>query len=330
MLGRHFGRGLDGPVFDTDVAFDDLELRHARDLVREHREWRAGRDILAAARGQHEIRGRRFAVLADEAAEDDGWLVAWMTAEPGNADAAVLFAAQLLTRAGNARGGATAAKTSAARFAAFHDLKAAAQEASRRAIALAPDDPVPWTDLVGSMVGSSAGDAFGVAMGEGLRRDRYNFDLHLTAVTYLCQKWHGSHARMFAAARMAHDGAPAGASAHVVPVFAHFEYAMREFSWDLRTPATLRAVQGYFRRPDVLAEVDACAHRFAAGPRRRYGRVPACRSWLTLAYVLAGRKAAARAWFAELMPHRAGVLPWEYFYPSANEGFRSAWHWANG
>jgi hypothetical protein len=329
VLKRLFRGRLEDPVLDDDQAFDDLELRAARDRATRG-DWRAARDVLAAAGANREIRDRRLAVLGMAAAEDDGWLVAWMSAEPGHPDAAILFASQLMTRASNARGAAGAKQTSREQFRAFADLGAAAKEASRRAMALAPDDPAPWDGIVSALLtGRGSMPEFNDAMREGLRRDRYNFELHLSAVTYLCQKWYGSHEKMFAAARSAPEGAAPGAPVHLLPVFAHFEYAMREFCWDTRAPEALVAVRPYFQRPDVVREIDDCAARFRAGGPRRLGRTATCHSWLALAYLLGGRRAQAKAAFDDVLPYRAGVGAWGYFYLDGERGFLAGWQWAN-
>ncbi|WP_426505054.1 hypothetical protein ACPPVO_46035 [Dactylosporangium sp. McL0621] len=327
MLKRLFRGRLADPELDDDPAFDDFDLRAARDRARAG-EWQAARDVLHGA--DHEVRGRRFAVLAEAAAADESWLLAWDRAEPGHPDAAILMAAHLMAAAGRARGAASAKHTTAEQFAGFASFGAAARAASRRAIELAPADPAPWYGIVSSMLtGNGSMPEFNDAMREGLRRDRYHFELHLAAVTYLCRKWYGSHEKMFAAARKAADGAPAGASVHVLPVFAHFEYAMREYCWDTRSPEAFLRVCQYFGRRDVAAEVDACAERFRAAGPRRLGRAPTAYSWLALAGVLGGRPARARAAFAELLPYRAGTGAWGYFYLDGAGGFLTGWSWAH-
>jgi hypothetical protein len=78
-----------------------------------------------------------------------------------------------------------------------------------------------------------------------------------------------------------------------------------------------------------VREIDDCAARFRAGGPRRRGRTATCRSWLALAYVLGGRRAQAKAAFDDVLPYRAGVGAWGYFYLDGERGVLAGWRWAN-
>ncbi len=331
MFGHLWGRDTlpADPVLDEDPAIDDMALRAARDRVRTG-DWRAARDVVLAAGRDWELRGRRLGVFTAAAFEDDAWLFSWMGAEPSSAEAATIFASLLTVRAGEARGSARASETSAEQFRDFAELSRAAQQASRRAIELAPDDPGPWIAVVHSLMATGERDPFFEAMREGLRRDPQYLQLHVAAVTFLCRKWFGSHEEMFAAARTPAATAPPGSNLHVLPVFGHIEYAVTEYSFDQRTRKTFAASRRYFQRPDVSREVDDCVARFRAGGPHVRLRSLTCLNWLAVAYTLADRRAEAKAIFDEMLPHYTGAASWGYFFRTNRAGFLDAWRWANG
>lgn len=294
-------------------------------------DWQAARDLIAAAGTDWELRGRRIRSLADLAATDGTWLDSWLSADPDDAAAVLLQSARLSTQAGNARGGASAARTTGEQFANFHRLSEEASATGRRAIELAdPGDPVPWVELLGTMYAGPLARAGSIdeVFEEGRRRDPYNFELHLHAVSLRCQKWHGSHELMFATAREA-AAAPPGSNALLLPLFAHFEYAMREFAWDDRTGQALRSSRHYFQRLEVREEVDSAVARWRAGTPN-LARASTCRHWLALYYTLAGRKPEAKAVFTEIGQYVDPAVAWGYFYPSPAAGFIKSWRWATG
>ncbi|MBF9132867.1 hypothetical protein I0C86_28490 [Plantactinospora sp. S1510] len=335
MFSRIFRREpgeprLTPPVLDTDIALDDHAVRHARDRARAG-DWTAARDVVAVAGTDWELRSRRISVLSDAAVENDAWLYAWLRSSPDDPTAVTIYAEVLGVRAGDARGDAPASRTSPEQFRAFAELSDAAATASRRAIALAgPDDPTPYVELLGAAFADGQVDSpeFQEALAEAKRRDPYNFDLHVTMVSLLCQKWFGSHEQMFGAAREVAGAAPPGANVVVVPFLAHFEYAMREYGWDQRTPESLAACSRHFQRPEVQRELDTWAAKWRAGPHGP-ARAMTCRHWLALAYFLARRRAETKAALDEIGPYLGPTLAWAYFFPSTEAGFLTAWRWAN-
>ncbi|MFC6020036.1 hypothetical protein ACFP2T_28060 [Plantactinospora solaniradicis] len=335
MFSRFFRREPHGPgpvppVLDTDTALDDHALRHARDRAQAG-DWIAARDVVTVAGADWELRSRRIVVLCEAAAQNDAWLYDWLRSAPEDPAAVTIYAATLATRAGDARGDAPASRTSPEQFRAFKELSDAAAVASRRAITLAgPHDPTPFIELLGAAFADGRVDTpeFRELLAEAKRRDPYHFDLHLTVVSLLCQKWFGSHEQMFTAAREVAAAAPPGANVVMMPFLAHFEFAMREYGWDQRTPESLAACSRHFQRPEVQAELDSWAAKWRAGVPRP-GRAMTCRHWLALAYFLSGRRAETKAVLDEIGPYVGSTLAWAYFLPSTEEGFLTAWRWAN-
>lgn len=336
MFDRLFRRGpqLTPPALDTDYALDDYDLRTARDRVAAG-DWTAARDVVAAARDDWELRGRRISVLSDFPSGQDGWLHTWLNAAPDDPTATAILAAMLATRAAEARGSASAANTSDEQFHAFAVLSQHAAEASARARTLAdPRDPTPYAELLGTMFAGSRSDRadMDAVFRAGATRDPFNFDLHLTYVSLLCEKWFGSHEEMFAIARTVAAGAPPGSSVAMLPHFAHFEFAMREFSWDRRDEKALAECGRYFGRPDIQRELDAGVAKWRAlGEPPRPGRRITLRHYQALGYVLGGRREEAKAVFDELGPHLGPASSvWAYFWGDESSGLLNSWRWANG
>ncbi len=147
-------------------------------------------------------------------------------------------------------------------------------------------------------------------------------------MSFYCEKWYGSHEQMFAVAREAAHLAPPGTAATTLPLFAHFEYAMREFNWGSGTAKGFLACQRYFQRPEVRAEVDACAAKWRAAGRPAHCSAMISRNWLALAYSLAERHTEAKAMFDEIGPY-ATSHAWAHFYGGVSHGFVTAWRRAH-
>ncbi|MCM4078568.1 hypothetical protein [Paractinoplanes hotanensis] len=323
----------DVPEFDAERAMTDRVLQEAQHLVRRGN-WQAARDTIEEAGDNWELRGRRIAAFGDLAVVDDSWLYAWLRAEPSDPAAVLLQAATLRTRAGKARGGASAANTTAEQFADHHALSTAAAEVGRRAMAFAaPNDPVPWAQVLDTMFGDhqTRESSFDEVFDEGRRRDPYNFDLHLTAMSLHCQKWFGSHELMFATARKVASSAPPGANVLLLPLLAHIEYAMREFSWgeNAKDNKSLKRCRKYFHRAQVQQEMDHWIAKWRAGIPNP-GRLTTCLHWLAIYYTMSGRQKEAKAVFDELGPYVVPAVAWAFFYPDREYGYLTSWWWANG
>ncbi|MDP9793856.1 hypothetical protein J2S43_002368 [Catenuloplanes nepalensis] len=335
MLSRLFRRGPRPapPVIDADRAMDDLVLRAARDTAHRTGDWTALRDVVAETGTDWERRTFRLRVLGEDASTAEGaWLDDWQEREPDDPAAALIYAEALDRRAGKARGGASARNTTREQFAEFQALSAQSVAAGRRALDLAgPDDPSPLILLLNGAFAARTADTpeFDAQVAEALRRSPYHFELHLTLVSLYCEKWFGSHSRMFEAARTVAAAAPDGANAVMLPYLAHFEYAMREFGWDRRDKHSLAAAADYFRRPEVQDELDTWAAKWQAGAPHPPGRAMTCRHWLALAAFLGRRKDLARATFDEIGTYHGATVAWGYFLPGAGSGFLAAWEWAH-
>ncbi|SNT64560.1 hypothetical protein SAMN05421812_117100 [Asanoa hainanensis] len=315
---------------DADYSQADLELRAARDRALAG-DWVAAGNLLGATGRDWELRGRRIAVLGIAAGHSPRWLDQWEATLPDDPNVAVLRADALMDQAGEARGYASARNTTREQFREFDRLSTLAAQASARAMELNPDDPHPWVTRLTSMLadGHRQHDEFHEAMGEAVKRDPYNFDTHIMAVTFFCQKWYGSHEQMFAAARGPATSAPVGSSVAMLPLLAHFEYALREYGFDTRAES-LSAKADYFRRPEVIGEIQACAAKWrGAGEPRLIGRGITLRHWLALANFLAQHdRAGTKALVEQIGPYLGNTAAYGYFWMRQAEGFRAVAKWA--
>jgi hypothetical protein len=319
------------PEFDADeqLMIKDAVLRDARERLLRDGDWRVAKQAIEAAGTDWALRGYRLGVIAGLAAADDNWFDAWVRAEPSDPAAALIWADVLGRRAGEARGSASAARTSREQFESFHILSAKAAEASVRALELAdPRDPGPIIELMSSCFSEGAGQ-LNELYAEARRRDPHNFSMHEVAVMLTCQKWYGSHERMFAVAHAAAEAAPPGHRTTLLPLFAHFEYAMREFAWDDRSKQSQKAVRKYFRKPEVQRDCDAWIAKFRAAPpsSEQLGQV---RQWMAAYYSLIGRKKEAKVVFDELGPYVSPDNQWGWFWGDMEYGYLKSWWWANG
>ncbi|MDR6317397.1 hypothetical protein [Actinoplanes couchii] len=268
-------------------------------------------------------------MLAAAAGRELRWLAEWEAAVPDDPDAAVLRAQALLDQARSARGGGAARHTSRRQSREFERLSALATEAGRRAIRLSPADPYPWVSIAGSMFATGDRRAFMSAISEATARDPLNFEAHLSRVSFVCEKWFGSHAEMFDAARSVAAGAPPGSPVTMLPVLAHFEFALREYGFDSRD-GSLSAKAAHFRRSEVAEEVAVCGAKWrAAGEPSLLGRGIMLRHWLALAHFLSARgRDDSRDLLDQIGPYLGDTPAYGYFWLRQTEGFRVVRRWA--
>ncbi|MEV4614452.1 hypothetical protein AB0K43_17915 [Kitasatospora sp. NPDC049258] len=165
--------------------------------------------FLAGAGSGWNLRGHRLWVLAEQAAEEDGWLRAWQAADPDSPDAALVHATSLIEVAWTVRSGKRAAQVGREQFEIFHRLLGEAVDAFARAAEPAPADPTPWAAQLPIALGLGwSHEEFDRVWQEIVARDPYHYGAHHSALQYWCRKWHGSHERMTAIAERAAAAAP--------------------------------------------------------------------------------------------------------------------------
>jgi hypothetical protein len=325
-----FNRSHSNDEFDQHLAQDDVALRAACDAAQAG-DWTAARDLMAGTRADFDRRARYVWVLGESVtgvpwAEMGGsrplrkvrpvdptgtWADAWAAAEPGNADAIIVRARSLIMRGWEARGSGWAKSVGRQAFDEFHRLLMMAVPLCHEAAELAPGDPTPWVQLLLLATALGAGrDDFEQCWAQVVARDPFHREAHNFKLMYLCQKWRGSHAEMFAFARTAAAAAPAGSALHVLPVQANAEWGL----WELSREGIRhgRAVyRAWTKSPEFHAELDnALNHWFRAEPLKHamwYHDL----NYLAYGLYRGNRYADAKPVFAAIGPY-IEQIPWAW------------------
>ncbi|RZQ65402.1 DUF4034 domain-containing protein [Amycolatopsis suaedae] len=188
-------------------------------------QWEPAAALLAGHGADWERRAVDVETLADVAVDVD-WLETWRAARPGDPHAATVHARMLVTLAWKLRGARLARQTSAEQFAGFFRTLDAAEEATTQAIDAAPDDPTPWWTMVTLARGQQMShDRFRRIWAGLLARAPLHRYGHDQALQYWCDKWAGTHERMF---DFAEASAAKDPSLSSLPVQACYEYVIRE------------------------------------------------------------------------------------------------------
>ncbi|WP_448318519.1 hypothetical protein [Streptomyces sp. CO7] len=270
-------------------------------------DWEAGARFLAEAGRDWEERGRRVSILGHEAAKEDAWLLAWRSARPGDADAALVNADSMIYLAWDVRGSLQAKNTTREQFDSFHRILAQAREACAEAQALGGDDPNPYVvEMPLAMgLGYSHKD-FNELWDQAMARAPHHLGAHQSALKYWCAKWRGSHELALSFAReAAAKGAP-GQLLTLVLLDAHFEFEFAHSDLD---------EDEYYKRPELMKAVDAALLDLAAAAAEAGD--PKARRLLPMRHMLAymlywqDRYEAAMEQF-QLIDGHIGTTPWTY------------------
>lgn len=271
-------------------------------------DWQPAADLLDATATARDWENRSFHSwwLADLAAEDDSWLLAWEAARPDDPGAALVRARSTVALAGKVRGAKQAKHTTAEQFQGFHRVMERSREHHARAAELAVEgDPVPYIGRISTALG--LGDPhleMERIWKEITARDPHHYEAHYMALQYWCAKWRGSErlARDFAAE--AAESAPAGSLLTVFPLIAHFEHDESDSTDADRTP-------------EMRALVDAALADVAAADPG-HPRLAEARHLLAYYLCLQDRDEAAVEQF-RLVDGYVEALPWRYRGDPAGE-----------
>ncbi|WP_330288141.1 hypothetical protein [Streptomyces sp. NBC_00576] len=266
--------------------------------------WKAAAELLRAIGRDWERRSLATYLLADIAAEDDGWLLAWEAAgpnSPDDPDAALVRARSTVILAWNIRGAKVASNTTGEQFAGFHRLLQRSREETARAAALNPDDPTPYVTEIWTALGLGYPHSEMDRLWSQLTaRDPHHYEAHFSALQYWCKKWRGSEQLATEFAERAAASAPLGSLLTVLPLIAHFEHDDSDKSADSAADRT----------PEMIARVNAgLADAAAADPT--HPRLPELRHLLAYYLALQDRDEAAIEQF-RLVDGYVEALPWRY------------------
>ncbi|MFD9335907.1 hypothetical protein ACFWBF_16070 [Streptomyces sp. NPDC060028] len=294
------------------VAEEDLDTENARPVPPERTaavaavtagDWEAGAAYLEAAGKDWEERWQRVRALAEAAAEDDAWLLAWRSARPSDPSAALVNADAGVAVAWNVRGSQSGSRTTQEQFRVFHELLLKAQEYAHEAQRLAdPADPVPY--MAEQPIAQGLGyphEQYRELWAQIVARDPKVLVAHTSALQYWCEKWRGSHELALAFARESAASGEPGELLSLVPLTAYIEQEMKDPGLKPET---------FFKEPDVVAAVDAAlADLAAADPAdSRTGRLRHVLAWLLF---WQDRDAEAVEQFRHIDGY-IGAVPWYY------------------
>ncbi|MEV7543536.1 hypothetical protein [Streptomyces sp. NPDC089915] len=266
-------------------------------------DWEAAAAYAEAAGEDWQERLERVRALAEAAAEDDAWLLAWRAARPADPTAALVNADTSVMVAWNVRGSQSGAGTTQEQFRLFRELLTRARNDAHEAQRLAgPADPSPY-------VVEQA-----IAMGLGYSHEEYRelweritgraprvLWSHVAGLQYWCAKWRGSHELAMEYARASAAAGKPGDLLTLLPLLAYFE--QEEWEDDL-LPET------YYKEPEIVAAVDAALADLAAAGDAHPG-TPRMRHMLAYLLFWQDRDAEAVEQFRHVDGY-IGAVPWTY------------------
>ena len=316
---------------DPDPAFDDAELRRAREDAAMGG-WEAVRDLLARTGDDWTLRTHRITVLANSSVGLE-WPRAWSQAEPERPDALVMTAYAEAVRLHS---------MIVRRDPSADDSTAVSVVARCRAAAeAAPDDPTPWISLL--TLAGVLGDG-GVSMVQwnelSFEAGARSWGWFQEAVKRDPDSWHAHHRMREAQFARLRTGSPrdltglldfgTAAAAHagdhsplrLLPLYAHT---------DLRLAATadlLGAAEREWLTQRNEQDLQDAYRDWFRGPERAHPAAPFDLNILAYQLVESGRPSLAHPVFTAIGPH-ATTAPWSQAAQlsgarSAHDAFRAA------
>ncbi|GHH86579.1 hypothetical protein [Streptomyces capitiformicae] len=261
-------------------------------------DWKAAAKLMQDIGRDWERRSSTAYLLAEIAAQEDDWLLAWESDRPDDPDAAVVRARSTVILAWNLRGGKLAKHTTSEQFTGFHRMLERSREEIGRAAVLNPDDPTPYITEIWVALGLGYPNSeMDKLWTEITARAPHHYEAHFSALQYWCAKWRGSEKLATDFAERAAADAPLGSLLTVLPLIAHFEHDKSDDNSVDRTPK-------------MIGRVDAgLADAAAADPT--HPRLPELRHLLAYYLSLQDRDDAALEQF-RLVDGYVNALPWRY------------------
>ncbi|MET7278907.1 hypothetical protein ABZS29_11810 [Kribbella sp. NPDC005582] len=264
-----------------------------------HRDWPTARQILLGADHPDD---RCFLLDACGSVSDvQDWIGTVAATDPL---AQLVRGCHATAWAWEARGAYFASYTKAEQFQLFFDRLRIAESSLYDVVTANPDEVAAWAFLVRTARGLQLGLEDGeFRFQQAISRHATNLKAHAEWLQTCCQKWEGSHDRMFHLARSAAGAAPDGNMLHALVPLAHLEVMT-----DLAGTASRR----YLTQPDVQAELRAAADRSVLHPAAelRPGW-PLYFNTFAMAFANAGDRPAAAAVFSRL-GDQSTDFPWKY------------------
>ncbi|MFJ9678448.1 M48 family metallopeptidase [Streptomyces sp. NPDC101194] len=245
----------DKKIPDKKLLAEEVRDEEIRTALRSG-DWRAGAAFLRKAGRNRQERFRRAAVLQDEAAADDAWLLVWRAERPEDAGAALVHAGALIGVAAQVHGTRPTQDPTWEQSSVFRQVMARAREACHEAQALAGDDPCPYVAEIPCALALGYDRAECRALwAKIVARGGPHLAAHDTALRYWCHRWAGSYRQ---AGYLAHEAArrsSPGRLLSLLPLYAAFKEERSSSETD---------PDEYYKSPELIAAADACLADVAA------------------------------------------------------------------
>ncbi|WP_051796892.1 hypothetical protein [Catenuloplanes japonicus] len=296
-----------------DDAHGDPAARTLIDAL-SARDWRVARDVLQATT-EPDARAYLMEAAADVGGVQD-WIGEWVRAEPDSTLPVLVRGCHAVFWAWEARGAASADRTSQDAFREFHRRLRTAEHLLADVASRDPGDVTSRAWLVASARGTQAGkDVAQARFDEVVKRHPHHVVAHEHRLQYLCAKWFGSHDEMFAFARAATASAPAASLLPELIAVAHLE------KW-LALPNDEDAA--YITSAEVRDEIVAAAEKSVLHPSfvPPPGWVPRGNTFAMVLELSDANAHAARVF--DLLGDRVSDWPWTYRTRNAVSAFTTA------
>ncbi|MCA9280773.1 MAG: DUF4034 domain-containing protein [Phycisphaerales bacterium] len=197
--------------------------------------------------------------LANAYEDSPNELDAWVHASPRVGIANTVRGAAWVLRAWKSRSGMKASMVSRHRWVKFEKALVQAQDDLFYAAEARAQDAEPVAWLIPCAMGlpfeDNAEEAKNRHLG-AMQRCPGHTKACRSILTAMCEKWLGSHERMFACANYVISITPEGHPARSVILQAHIERALYMESWENDE----EGAKAYLRRPEVAQEIASCAN----------------------------------------------------------------------
>lgn len=282
---------------------DDHDARRLRDALKSRR-FSVVEEALASATDPHD---RFFFIEALSSwKKRPEYLVEWAEASPDCAAAFAVRGSHGIDWAWEARGGGINVKDSDLDL--FDGRLVNAWEDLQRAAELMPDDATPYARMITCAIGLGIEhertiNCFHLAS----ERCHDLWEPHVAMLSYLCEKWHGSHQEMFDFARGVGSQAPEGSGLHALICKAHFERWL--YAQNFENNKVL--ADNYWGHADVRNEILGAYHMSIGSPNHTPTRASEeQRNWFAMALANIGARKEALAEFKRI-GNRPAVMPWD-------------------
>ncbi|WP_158845949.1 hypothetical protein [Saccharothrix deserti] len=248
----------------VDPAWNDPELERAVRALCDGDPTPAF-DLLAATREQPDRRELCVTILGQAGSAVLPLLRAAAEEQRDDVERLLLWGSALDAAAWQARGAAFAEHTTDEQFGQLVDLTKQARAVLRRAAKLAPDDAVPWSELMHGALGAPEHDDEGdEVFAQVGRRSPDLYGANYTRLQSLAAKWYGSHETMLEFARSRTADLPPGHPLLALIAVAHVEVHIHNLDNGNFFKRLWKGMT-YLGKAPVRAEVDAASDRLLAG-----------------------------------------------------------------